>query len=173
MKKNSTYKLAFSSVMAALCFVFLFLGSVITVLDLSSAALTSIILILCVIEAGGFYPWLVWAVVSLISLLLLPDKFGALVFCAFTGYYPMLKGYIERLPRPLHILKLVIFNIALTAIIFISNKLLGLPETEITYSVTVYLVCNAVFILYDIAMTRMLSFYIIKLRNRFKFLRKR
>lgn len=159
--------------MAALCFVFLLLGSVLTVLDLSMAALASLVLILCVIEIGGIYPWLVWACVSTLSLLLLPDKFGALVFTAFTGYYPIIKKHIESMPKIFWILKPLIFNIALTLIIYISNKLLGIPESEIGFGVIVYVICNFVFILYDIATTRMITFYLFKLRKRLPFIKKR
>lgn len=168
MKKRS-YAIAFSSVMTALCIILLFLGSVVTVLDLSCAALASMVIILAVIEIGGFYPWLIWLCTSILGLLLLPDKFGSLVFFLFAGYYPILKSFTERLPKAFYFIKLIVFNLSLTLIIFSSKALLGLPDTEITYSVFTYLICNIVFVLYDIAMTRLITLYLFKLRRRFKF----
>ncbi len=162
-----------SAVLSALCFIMLLLGSVITVLDLSTAAIASFIIIFCVIELGGYYPYLVWLTVSFISLLLLPDKFGALIFALFTGIYPILKSYLERLPRVLSwVLKLVCFNIVLTLIITLSRFVLGIPAEEIDFSFVVYGVCNITFILYDIASTRIISLYLFKLRKRFKFINK-
>ncbi len=171
-KNNNTKKLALASVLSALCFIMLLLGSVITVLDLSTAAIASFIIIFCVIELGGYYPYLVWLTVSFISLLMLPDKFGALVFALFSGIYPILKSYLERLPRVLSwVLKLVCFNIVLTLIITLSRFVLGIPAEEIDFSVMVYGVCNITFILYDIASTRIISLYLFKLRKRFKFIK--
>lgn len=171
--RNKTKKLALAAVLSALCFIILLLGSVITVLDLSCAAAASFIIIFCVIELGGYYPYLVWCVVSLLSLLLLPDKFGAMVFTLFTGIYPILKSYLERLPRVLsRVLKILIFNLALTLIISASRFVLGIPAEEIDFSLIVYGICNITFILYDIATTKIISLYLFKLRNRFKLINK-
>ena len=170
--KNKTKKLALAAVLSALCFIMLLLGSVITLLDLSTAAIASFIIIFCVIELGGYYPYLVWLTVSFISLLMLPDKFGALVFALFCGIYPILKSYIERAPRVLSwALKLLIFNAVLTVIIAASRFVLGIPAEEIDFSVMVYGVCNITFVLYDIASTRIISLYLFKLRKRFKFIK--
>ena len=171
--KNNTKKLALAAVMSALCFILLLLGSVITVLDLSAAAMASFVIIFCVIELGGYYPYLVWLVTSVIALLLLPDKFGATVFGLFAGIYPILKSYLERLPRSLSwVLKIITFNIVLTVIIAASRFVLGIPAEEINFSLTVYGICNLTFVLYDIATTRIISLYLFKLRKRFKFINK-
>lgn len=171
---TKTKSIALCAMMAALCVVILLLGSIITVLDLSCAAAASLVIIFCVIELGGAYPWLVWAVVSVISLLILPDKFGALVFFAFAGHYPVLKRYIERLPRIAQwAAKLILFNTVLTLIIWVSKTVLGLAESEMNYTPLVYGASNLTFILYDIALTRLITFYIFKLRHRFKFITKK
>ena len=158
--------------MSALCFIILLLGSIITVMDLSCAAAASLLIIFCVIELGGYYPYLVWLTVSFISLLMLPDKFGALIFALFTGIYPILKSYIERLPGAISwLLKLLIFNAVLTLIITASRFILGIPAEEIDFSVFVYGICNLTFILFDIALTRLISLYLFKLRKRFKYIK--
>lgn len=166
---NKTRALATASLLAGICIVILLLGSVVTVLDLSCAAAASLVMILCVIELGGIYPWLVWAVVSVLSLLLIPEKFGPLVFFAFAGYYPMLKRYLERLPRLGEwILKLVVFNTLLSLIIAVSLHILGLSEDGLAFSIPVYSLCNIVFVVYDIALTRLISLYLFKLRKRLR-----
>lgn len=169
MKSKNTYKLALASVICALCVVALFLGSVLTVLDLSCAAICSIAVTLVVIESGGIYPWFVWLGTSILGLLLCPDKFGSVTFLVFCGYYPMIKLYIEKIKSKIiqWILKTVIFNIALSVIITASLFILGLPETEITYSLAVYVLCNITFIIFDIALTRLISMYLFRLRDRF------
>lgn len=173
MGMNKTKKLSLAAVMSALCFVILFLGSVVTVLDLSCAMAASFIIIFCVIELGGFYPYLVWLVTSVLGLLLMPDKFGILVFAVCMGIYPIIKSYIERLPKVISwILKLVIFNAMLTAVIAVSRFIFGISTEEISFSYIVYGICNITFVLYDLASTRMISLYLFKLRKRFKFINK-
>lgn len=169
MKNKNTYRLALASVICTLCVIILFLGSVITVLDLSCAAVSAIAVTLVVIEAGGIYPWFVWLGASILGLLLCPDKFGSTTFLVFCGYYPMLKQYIERIKSRIiqWTLKLMLFNAALTVIISAALFILGLPETEITYSIGVYGLCNLTFVIFDIALTRLISMYQFRFRDRF------
>ena len=169
---NKTKKLSLAAVMSALCFIMLLLGSVITVIDLSCAAAASLVIVFCVIELGGYYPYLVWLVVSTLGLLLLPDKFGALIFASFCGIYPILKSYIERLPYTVSwIIKLVFFNAVLTGIIAASVFMLGIPTEEINFTLVIYGICNITFVIYDIALTRLISTYLFRLRKRFKFIK--
>ena len=103
--------------LSALGVVFLYLGAIIEVLDLSLAAFSSLLVVFAVIELGGYWPWLVYLVTGLLALLLLPQKFGAVVYLLFTGYYPMVKRFAEsRLPRLLALaLKWATFNLSLLA----------------------------------------------------------
>ena len=144
------------------------MGSVVQILDLSMAVIASIIIIYATIELRGYWPYLIYTVTSLLSLLLLPDKFIAVVYALFCGYYPALKFIIEKkLPRIYEwIAKLVVFNSALTAVAFISVKLLYIPADEIFFGWLMYLGGNFVFIIYDMALTNLISFYFFKLKKR-------
>ncbi len=166
MKKNRL--LAISALLSALGVVILLMGSVIQVLDLSMAVIASIIVIYAMIELNGMWPYLIFTVTSLLSLLLLPDKFVAVVYAAFAGYYPILKFIFEKkLTRVVEwIAKLVVFNAALSAITFISIRLLHIPAEELTFGWILYFAGNVVFIIYDLALTNLISFYFFKLRKR-------
>ena len=160
-------RLAAAAIMAALGFVILLLGSVITVLDLTAVALASFLIILAVIEIGGFYPYLIWLVTGFLAVLLLPDKFGAVIYLCFGGIYPIFKAMFERLHLVISwILKLSAFNTMLTAAILIANFILRLPETELSFTLPLFAVCNVAFILYDIASTQLITLYLVKLRRR-------
>ena len=159
--------------LAALGVVVLLLGSFIEVLDLSAAMLASLILVITVIETGKAWPWLTYSVTALTALLLLPYKLPAVMYL-LAGYYPIVKEKLERLPRVLAwVIKLLIFNVSL-ALVLISLKLF-LPSVSIelipgmnmlyTY-IAYYAAGNVVFVLYDILLTRIVSFYILKLRDR-------
>ncbi len=173
MKQNSsmkrTKKLALSAILSSMGVLMLYLGSVIEIFDLTMAAFASIIIILSVIEMGGIYPWLIYGVTSLLSLVLLPNKFIGVLYLVFAGLYPILKEKFERLhPIVSWILKLSMFNTALIIAITTTKYLLHIPDTEIDFKLVVFLVGNATFILYDLAITRMITIYLVKIRSRLK-----
>ena len=80
---RSAKKLALAGILSSLCVVFLFVGSLFQTLDLSAAAIASIIVLIAYIELGKGWSLGVYAVASLLSLLLLPQKTAAAVFAFF------------------------------------------------------------------------------------------
>lgn len=168
-KRKRTRRLAISAILAALGVVMLYLGALVDVLDLSVAVLASLLCVLAVLEMGGVWPWMIYFVISILSLVLLPQKSPAVVFALFAGYYPILKAYYERMHRVLSwVLKLVHFNLALTAMLFVSFLFITLPDMSPILYVATYALCNAVFVVYDFALTRLISTYLYKLRARLK-----
>ena len=160
--------------LSALGVVLLYIGSLVEALDLSAAVLASLACIIAVIEYGKGAPWAIYGVTSVLSLILLPVKTPAAFYVIFFGFYPILKEKIERRPRLLQwVIKEAIFNVALVimgfAVYFLSttgdNLLL---ENPLIIAATVVM-AELAFVLYDIALTRLISFYIIKLRGRLKF----
>ena len=185
---KQTKNLTLCALLAAIGVALIFLGSVIEVLDLSVAAMASFFCIFAVIELGGAYPWLLYAVTSLLSVILMPYTMGGWFYLLFFGYYPILKEKLERLKKPIAwCLKLVILNaallisVALAYFLFFGQTDGNLIDAFIyvfggegygeILALGVYVLVNVVFILYDIALTRLITFYFIKLRRRFKFLR--
>ncbi len=164
MKK--TKKLALAAIFSALGVVILLLGSIITVLDLSAVALASILIMIAVIEVGGAYPYLIWLVTGALSMLLLPDKFGALVYLVFGGVYPIFKAMYERLhPAVSWMLKFSTFNVMLILMILIGSFVMGLTDTGLAFTLPVFALCNFTFFIYDIATTHLITLYLVKLRK--------
>ena len=71
---RATRRLAVSAMLAALGVVLLWLGALVEVLDLSMAAIASMLAVFAVIEMSRRYAILVYAVTALLSLLLLPVR---------------------------------------------------------------------------------------------------
>jgi len=164
MKKSK--KVALAAILCALSVLMLLLGSILTVLDLTMVCMASLLVMLAVIEIGGGYPYLIWLVTGVLAVLLLPDKFSALLYLLFGGIYPIFKAMFERLHYIVAwVLKLSCFNTMLTMLIFCVMFIFKLPDTELGFTVPVYLVCNVVFVLYDFAATQLITFYLIKLRK--------
>lgn len=171
-KKNikKSKKIAFCALFCALGVVLMYLGALVEVLDISMACIASMICIITVIEIGGAYPWLVFAVTGAISFLILPQKFAALIYAFFAGYYPMLKCIYERLrSRALEwLIKIVTFNAAMGALVLISLLALSLPGMTKPYIIALFTLGNITFFAYDIALTMLIKLYFLKYRRLFR-----
>ena len=165
---KSTKKLTVTALLSALSVVLLTLGSLLEVLDLSMAAIVSCFAVFLRIELGGAYPYLFWLATSAISLLLLPASSAALLFLAL-GLYPITKARIERLSPTLGwILKLLICALVLTAFVVLAKFVFLLPDAIFSgWLLPVFLVIAfAAFILYDIALSRLIVYYSFRIRPR-------
>jgi hypothetical protein len=157
---------------AALGVVALYFGSFIEVLDISIAVIASLLTTLTVIEYGKSAPWSVYATTAILSLILLPQKLPALMYTLFFGYYPIIKEKIERLSSRVAqwTIKLCIFAAATAILLVISTVFTA--ELDLSAGTVIAVVYTALaaltFILYDIALTRMISFYFFRLRDKFK-----
>ena len=185
---QKTRKLTLSSVICALGVVLLSIGSLVQTVDLSAAALASIMCIFAVIELGGAYPWALFVVTGLLSVILTPYGMAGWFYLAFFGYYPMVKDKVERLPKLwAWVLKILVLNIALFLCVVILYflffastgggltdafvKIFGESDLGELFAVAMVLAVNVVFVVYDVALTMIISTYINRLRHRFKFLR--
>lgn len=169
-QKNNVRRLTTCAMLSALGVVLLWLGSVIQVVDVSMAVVASLLCVFAVIEYGGSAPWLIFAVTSILSLILVPQKTPAVMYALFFGYYPIIKEKLERLPRTLAwVWKEVIFNAALFLMLALSRWLLFGAQTQTLFLYAAFVVlAEIVFPVYDVALTRLISLYIYKLRNRFR-----
>ena len=173
---KDTKKLAVTSLLAALSVALMSVGMAVEALDLSACMMASLLVAIVYIEIGSPHVWLLWLVVSLISWIVFQGSVLWLEYFLIFGPYPILKGYIERLPRPFWILvKLAFANAAIWLMIAGSQLVLGLPlfDTQSKWiKIGLYLFLNVVFFAYDLCITACVRFYMEKLRHRFqKFLR--
>ncbi len=171
--KDTTKRLTVCAMLSALGVVLLLLGSIINVIDISMAVIASLLCVFAVIEYGKSAPWLVFAVTSILSLLLLPAKAPAVMYLLFFGYYPIIKEKIEKKPRAVAwLLKELTFNLALLLLLVLSHLVLfpgGELSTMLLYYAVLAVMAEVAFPLYDIALTRLISLYLVRIRPRFRF----
>lgn len=165
--------MAAAALLAALGTVFLTLGALVDVLDLSMAAIASLTVVFAVIELRGPYPYLVFAVTSVLSLLFLPVKTPALIYALFAGYYPIVKAVFEKhFPRPVSwLFKILLFNGALALSVFLVIRFFMAPGSVARWHYWLLLIGTPVFMLYDVALTRLITTYLFRWRERFRFFR--
>ncbi len=160
-------KVAFAGVICALSLVFMLL-TVIPVMEISLPVIAGIILIVLVIELDIKWGFLGYIAVALLSMLLAPSFESRILFAVFFGYYPTLKALIERIRFSVlgWIIKFVLFNIAIGGAYYLLLRLTTMldPNDFTVFGMylpgVILLFGNIVFVLYDIALTRVISAYI-------------
>lgn len=177
IKKSTT--VAMGGVSSALCLLCMFLTGVFPFATFALPAIAGMILISVVVENGYKVATTVYAAVSILSVFIVPDREAAMMFIGFFGYYSIIKGKIDKLKFKLIklIVKFAIFNTAVIVVYTIIIYFFGMTDIieEIPafgeYSLLVMLLMgNVVFVVYDIALTRVATAYIYWFRP--KFLRK-
>ena len=166
-QKKRTRRIAVCGMLSALGVVVILLGSLIEVLDLCTAAIASLLCVLVMIEYGRGYPWAVYAATSILALLLAPQKNPALIYAIF-GFYPIVKAYIERLPRVLSdVVKGGIFLLLEVLLITVADMLTGADEImPWYYYAALYALGFVTLWLYDVLLTRLITRYFRQWRAR-------
>ena len=171
IRKRTKY-LTVSAMLCALGVILLSLGSVIEVIDLTAAVVASMLCIYAVIEIGGFYPAAIWLVTSALGLLLLPQKSPAVFYAFFFGFYPIVKEKFEKLKKPISMVcKLGVFHGCMAVIggVFLLFMPGMVDQTaKWWFFLVIYAMALVCFFLYDLALSRLITFYLIRLRNRFR-----
>ncbi len=163
MKKNSTKKLALTSVLCAVSLGVLLLAPYISTVTVSLVAVASLAVAVMFMECGIKYAVLGYFTVSLLSALLVSDKTVACMYVFFFGHYPIYKGWCESMRHiwAEFLLKLGCFNAALYLCWFIAGVLNvqpSLPDIPFVYPLAIVL-ANAIFLLYDFGFSKLISLY--------------
>ena len=158
--------------LTALGTVLMAAGAVFEMIDLTACAVASLLVVLVYIEIGSPYTWLTWLATSLATALMFPGSPVWAEYLFVFGIYPLLKAYIERLPRPAWFpVKLLFINAILWVLILLVEGVFGIPifggEGEVM-KLVIYLTANVAFVVYDLFITAMVRVYVLKFRPRFK-----
>lgn len=176
MKIKKSSQVALGGMASALCLLLMFMTGLIPFATFALPAMAGIVLVAVVVEMGRSTALLVYVAVSLLSLFMSPDKEAAMMFIGFFGFYPVVKGLLDRIrQRPLRMLcKFAVFNVAIVASYWVIINLFGLTEileemgTFGSWSLFVtWLLGNVVFVVFDFALGRITWAYENVLRYRF------
>lgn len=177
MRQKRSFQIALGGIICALSLVVLMMTGFIPFATYSLPCIAGLLLVIIVVECGAKWAWICYAATALLALIVTPDREAAIMYIALFGYYPMVKQLLER--RFSHSrglewsCKLLLFNAAVITAYWAAIHLLGMGYLmeELgefgKYSLLATLALgNVVFVLYDIAMTRLLSFYLFFLRKK-------
>ncbi len=170
---KTSYKVSLGGIIGALSLVLMLLTSVIPFGTFAFPALAGMMLVCIVIELGYSWAFIVYAVVSSLSILFLTDKEAALYYIAFLGFYPIIKGMIERLKSRVlqYIVKYAVFNICMVTAFYLSIFVFSIPKESFNifglYLPWVFLILgNIVFIVYDLCVSKVVTIYLLKIHKK-------
>lgn len=168
--KNST-KITFSAIMAAMATAFMLL-SYFPYLTYAIPAISGLFIMVIVIEINRKWALMAY-LASAILVFLMAEPESKLMYIGFLGYYPILKALIDGFRKPIieWVIKIAVFNIAVILIYFIFSSIFSLSFEDFgvlgKYGALILLIIgNAVFVLYDIAVSRMAMLYMGMLHSR-------
>lgn len=165
MKRTRT--VAYGGIVSALSVVLLLVASYIEVVDLSAVMLVSLGIVLMQIEFGTVSSLTCFAAVSVLSILLLPQKIPALMYICFGGWYPIAKCFIERLNTVLsYLFKFVSFNAAIVLYWYLTVFVFMIEQPDDLIKIALFAAANVAFLLYDFVLSRLITYYVRELRFR-------
>lgn len=163
-----THSVALCGVLGALSVAVMLLGTVLPIALYIAPMFAGLLVLVIREECGTQMAWTMYAAVSLLGILFVPDKEVVLTFVFVTGHYPLLKPKLDRIP----VLalragaKLLLFNAAvlvmygiLTLLFFPAWMQISWNMTELLFTGLVLLLGNIAFFLYDKAMVNLLRAY--------------
>ncbi len=165
-------KIALASILTSLSTVFIILGGFIDILDMTVAAICSLIIVISQIEIKGKYPFLIYITSSVLALIFMPLTTASLYYIAFFGYYPLIRLKTccinKYISKTIHF---VIFNVAMAAIMIMFKTLFALHNEPIYMYVILLVVSNVFFLCFDRILDVLAYVYIKKIRKNIKLFR--
>lgn len=128
--QSLSYHIALGGIIAALCIACMFLKGVFPMFYLILPMLASAFIYIMTLETGGYWGFLTYLSVGLLSVFVTPNKDASLAFLFFFGYFPLLRNGMERFRWKFlgFLLRLAVFNAAVLAFFWVSVYVLGMKE---------------------------------------------
>lgn len=166
MKKNrfssGARRTALCGILIGLSTLTQYLSIFVPAAQLAVTAMAGVFPVVAVIAAGRGAGYLCWVGSSVLALILCPDKWLVLTYVVFFGLYPVVKSRLESIKSTMLEwgLKFAFFNVLLTAGLWLMRGAFfyNLPAFLQSRSI-LFLVCNIVFLVYDIGLSRLIALY--------------
>lgn len=168
-RKNTAVKVAYPAILGALAVILVYAASLIPTGRWGIVALGGLLPAAAVISVGMKAGFLCWAGASILALLLVPDKFCALLFTALFGLYPMVKSAAEKPRKRIleYTVKLFFFNTVFTVLyLTMTGAMLATLPAPLGDSVwALYPAANIVFVAYDYGFSKLIAVYLSRVQR--------
>ncbi len=174
-RRSQSMRVALGGVFGALALTLMLLGGILPAATFAAPAFAGMLIVPVAIEFGMKTGYLLYAAIGILSFFLVPDKEMSLIFIFFLGYYPLLKASIERmrLKAAQWAVKFAAFNVSVLLmyglILFlfpIGEVVAEFEEMGALMAGVLLLLGNLTFLIYDIAIAKIIWLYCAKFRAR-------
>lgn len=174
---DKTKRLAFGGLIVALSVVSMLVSGIVPFAEYTCPAIAGILLITIVIDFNKKTALIAYAAIAILSLIVVPNKEAAILFVVFLGYYPIVKSLLEQIKSRIAewFFKLVLFNATMILSYVVMIQLFNMQVFSeqlgeaYKYGILILLLLgNVAFVLYDIALTGVISMYINKIKPRLR-----
>ena len=169
-------ELALGGIMVAVSTVILYLSAILPISTISILTVASAVIPICIIRADIKTSIFVYIATSILVFFIAPINISIL-YTVFFGIYGIVKYFTERKHSVIieMILKIIFFNISFLIGFFIMEKVLGINITagieqiisrfydgsyKVISFVILWLVAQPIFLIYDYALTLIITIYI-------------
>ena len=126
MRNNRAKQIALGGMLAALAVIIMCLGGFISIATYVCPMLCCMTQLVVLRFCGKRLAWTWFVIVSILALLLSPDKEAAMVFLSI-GYYPLIKAYFDK-NRIAVLLKFLYFNVSVFLSYLVMIYLMGIQD---------------------------------------------
>ena len=168
--------IALGGILVALTTIVLYATSILPISTLAILTIASALIPVCIIRSNIQTSVCGYIASSLIAFFLVPINISFLYFIFF-GAYGIVKYFVERIRKEKIeiVLKLVFFNIVFIVAFIIMQNILGInivagletlvskfvdTSTSLIASIVLWIVAQPIFLIYDYAMTMIITFYL-------------
>ena len=151
--------IAQSGIITALTLAILYSASLLPISTFSILTIASCLIPVSIIRTSIKSTILVYLSCSILSFFFVPINI-ALLYTSFFGIYGIIKYFIEKLDNIIFeiIIKLTVFNVLLFVIYYFFSALIGFNAKIALW--LLFIMAQAAFLIYDYAMTIIISFFI-------------
>lgn len=169
--RDISYRVALGGIVSSLCLLCMFLAGIMPMFYLILPMIAGILLMIIAEEVNLSWAWLTYIAVGILSLFVTADKEASLVFIMIFGHFPIIRLHMEKIKLKLlrWLIKLAIFNACAISFFYVTVYIFGIREMleEMNeygrYGAVILLVlCNIIFVLYDLNLYLMYGIYKIK-----------
>lgn len=169
--RDISYRVALGGIVSSLCLLCMFLAGIMPMFYLILPMIAGILIMIIAEEVNLSWAWLTYIAVGILSMFITADKEASLVFIMIFGHFPIIRLHMEKIKLKLlrWLIKLAIFNACAVSFFYVTVYIFGIREMleEMNeygrYGAVILLVlCNIIFVLYDLNLYLMYSIYKIK-----------
>ena len=167
--KRTAHRISLTAMFASMSLLFLYLASVLPTMRIAMYFLSSVFVMGLVLEEEIGLALLMFASVSLLSLLLMPNLLRVVPYLLFFGHYGIGKYYIQigiKDKAVGYILKLLYYNAALALMYFLAREVLLQDVLNSGMALwLLVLLAEIAFIIYDYLFTKVTAYYFNNIRR--------